>query len=472
MNDERCQLHSHLMGIGGIGMSAVAQVLAVGGERVSGCDLRASPLTAKLERLGIRFSEGHSPDHLAGIERLVVSDAIKPDNPELRAARERGVPVLRRSELVGELMRDRRGIAVAGTHGKTTITAMVGLILARMGLDPTVLIGGELPQFGGNARVGRGKFFVAEACEAYESFLDLEPEIAIIANIQAEHLDHHGSEDALIESFGSFVARVRPHGTLVCCADDPNASAVAARAASNVVSYGVETRSDYRALDVADDGMGMSYTLAHPQGRTPARLPIPGRHSVANALGAIATCASAGVGPEGSAAILESYRGVERRFQVTMTAAGVTVVDDYAHHPTEIRAVIAAARPRCQGKLVVVFQPHLYSRTRDFLEGFADSLAAADRVLVTEVYAAREEPLVGIGGNSVVEALRRRGEEEAEFRPQKDDVAQPLAESLSGGDWVLVLGAGDIGSVAQDLVEKLGRLAPGKAEEGRPLCTP
>lgn len=466
MSDHKSQLHTHLMGIGGIGMSALAQALAASGERLSGCDLHASALTAKLEGLGIAFREGHSPAHLDAVERLVVSDAIKPDNPELVRAQELGLPVSRRSQLVGELMARRRGIAVAGTHGKTTTTAMIGFILAQAGLDPTVLIGGELPAFGGNARIGAGDLFVAEACEAYESFLDLEPDIALITNIEAEHLDHHGTERALIESFARFVANVRPGGRLVFCADDANAAAVASRATAATVSYGMQDEADFRAVEVADDGAGTSFTLAHAGEREQARLAVPGRHNVANAAGAIAACALAGVAPSRSAAILEAYGGVQRRFEVTETSAGVTVVDDYAHHPTEIRAVIAAARPRCHGRLVIVFQPHLYSRTRDFLDAFADALSLADRVIVTEVYAAREESIPGISGESIVRALRERGKKEAYFQAEKDDVAGRLSESLAGGDWVLVLGAGDIGSVARELAEILGRRAAVGVREG------
>ncbi|UCH34776.1 MAG: UDP-N-acetylmuramate--L-alanine ligase [Armatimonadota bacterium] len=471
MNHIKRELHTHLIGVGGIGMSAVAQVLRSRGDRVSGCDIRPSPLTAKLEGLGIAFSEGHSPAHLAGVTRVVVSDAIRHDSPELLHARELNLPVLRRSQLVGELMAEKRGIAVAGTHGKTTTTAMVGFILAQAGLDPTVLVGGELPAFGGNARIGSGDFFVAEACEAYESFLDLEPEIAVVTNVEAEHLDHHKSEQGLIESFAKFLGNIRDGGRVVFCADDPRATSLAIDASAEAVSYGTAAQALFRAVDIGDDGLGMRFVAVHPHGRVDARLPVPGRHSVLNALGAMAACALAGVNPEQSVRILECYGGVERRFQVTTTASGVTVVDDYAHHPTEVRAVMATARPRCTGALVVVFQPHLYSRTRDFLDAFADALALADRVIVTDAYAAREEPSAGLNGDAIVEALRKRGKEDTHFRAQKDEVAGVLSETLSAGDWVLVLGAGDIGSVAVNLVERLGRCTPAQAVEGRPACT-
>jgi UDP-N-acetylmuramate--alanine ligase len=459
------------MGIGGIGMSALAQALVARGERLSGCDLYASPLTEKLQNLGVAFIEGHSPEHLAAVTRVIVSDAIKPDNPELLHAHALGLPVIRRSALVGELMRERRGIAVAGTHGKTTTTAMIGLILAEAGLDPTVLIGGELAAFGGNARIGRGDLFVAEACEAYESFLDFEPEVAVITNIEAEHLDHHGTEQALIESFARFVARLRPAGRLVFYADDHNTAALAARAGVAAVSYGLACDAAYRAVDVGDDGAGMRFTLVHPAGRRSVRLAVPGIHNVANAAGAIAACAEVGVDPERAIAILESFTGVERRFQVTETSAGVTIVDDYAHHPTEIRAVVGTARPRCAGRLVVVFQPHLYSRTRDFLNDFADALSLADRVIVTDIYPAREQPMPGVTGASVVEAVRQHGNKEAFFEAQKDDIAAGFVDDLATGDWVLVLGAGDIGSVAKDLVHALSNRPVRETPEGRRACT-
>jgi UDP-N-acetylmuramate--alanine ligase len=470
MADREGEGHTHLMGIGGIGMSALAQVLLARGERVSGCDLHPSALTAKLQGLGVAFSEGHDPAHVSGAARLIVSDAVKRDNPELVRARELRLPVLRRSELVGELMRDRRGIAIAGTHGKTTTTAMIGLILDRAGFDPTVLIGGELAAFGGNARIGRGHYLVAEACEAYESFLDLDPEIAVITNVEAEHLDHHGTERALMRSFAAFLARVRANGSIVFCADDANARTLAAGASARAISYALDRDADFRAAEVSDDGIGMTFTLLHPRGRAPVRLAIPGRQNVANAAGAIAACAVVGVSAQDAARTLGSYAGVERRFQVTMTAAGVTVVDDYAHHPTEIRAVIAAARPRCPGKLVVVFQPHLYSRTRDFLDGFADALSAADEVIVTGIYAAREEPLPGITGDSIVQALKRGGKEKARYQANKDAVAALLTATLCEGDWVLVLGAGDIGSVAEDLVATLDCGAAREAARGRTTC--
>jgi UDP-N-acetylmuramate--alanine ligase len=463
--------HTHLIGIGGIGMSALAQVLAARGERLSGCDLHPSPLTAKLQRLGIRFSAGHDPAHLAGASRVVVSDAIKPDNPEYRRAGALGLPRLRRSKVVGELMRERRGIAVAGTHGKTTTTAMIGFILAEAGLDPTVLVGGELSAFGGNARVGHSQFFVAEACEAYESFLDLAPEIAVVTNVEAEHLDHHRTEAALIECFAAFLRQVRPGGRVIYCADDNNASALAARAPVGAVSYALGGDADFRASEVANDGLGMSFTLVHAGGRARVRLLIPGPHNVANAAAAIAACSVAGVGVEQSVAALASYAGVARRFQVTLTADGVTVVDDYAHHPTEIRAVIGAARARCRGRVVVVFQPHLYSRTRDFLDGFAEALALADQVIVADIYAAREQPIAGVTGDSIVSAMRARHKQEASFVPQKEQVPQMLARSLAAGDWVLVLGAGDIGSVADDLAAALGGAAPGAVAQGRARCT-
>ena len=471
MSDRTAKQHSHLMGVGGIGMSALAQALLARGERLSGCDLHASPLTEKLQGLGVAFIEGHSPEHLAGVTRVIVSDAITPDNSEVLRARALGLPVIRRSQLVGELMRERRGIAVAGTHGKTTTTAMVGLILTDAGCDPTVLIGGELPAFGGNARIGGGDFLVAEACEAYESFLDFEPEIAIITNIEAEHLDHHGSEQALVESFARFVATLPPDGRLVFCADDRRAAALAARAAVATVSYGMACDAEFRAVDVADEEGGMTFALIHPAGRTAARLAIPGVHNVANAVGAVAACAAVGVAPDRAAATLESFTGVDRRFQVTATRAGVTIVDDYAHHPTEIRAVVAAARPRCTGRLIVVFQPHLYSRTRDFLGDFADTLSLADRVIVTDIYPAREAPISGISGESIIAAMHRQGNTNALFEAQKDAVAGLLAGDLAPGDWVLVLGAGDIGSVAKDLVHALGGCAARETAGGRRACT-
>lgn len=458
------------MGIGGIGVSALAQILLAQGDALSGCDLQSSHITAKLEQLGVRVFVGHDPAHLDGVTRLVISDAIRADNPERQRAVALGLPVLRRSQLIGELMRERRGIAVSGTHGKTTTTAMTGLILTETGRDPTVLLGGELSQFGGNARAGAGDLVVAEACEAYESFLDFAPAIAVITNIEAEHLDHHHTEQAVIDSFTQFVARLRPGGALIYCADDANATAVAVGAGVRLVSYALNSPADYRASEVRDEGMGTAFALDHPAGRTEVRLAIPGAHNVADAVAAIAACAEAGVGVAESAAVLASFTGVARRFQAVATASGVTVVDDYAHHPTEIGATLAAARTRCQGRLVVVFQPHLYSRTRDFVEQFADALGRADTVVVAEIYAAREDPLPGVSGNSIVELLHSRGKKDAHFWPQKDMIAARLVERLAPGDWVLVLGAGDIGSVVGDLVTLLNSGAVIAGNAGRSAC--
>lgn len=455
----------HMIGIGGIGMSALAKVLLARGVSVSGSDVQASPLARGLSDLGATVTIGHEASRVEGAGRVVISDAIHEDNPELRRARELGLLVTRRSGLLAELMADRRGIAVSGTHGKTTVTAMVGLILMEAGMSPTVVLGGEYEAFGGNARVGVGEWMVVEACEAYESYLDLAPEIAVITNIEPDHLDHHKTEAHLRESFGRFLGNITPGGWAVLCADREELTTLGEGSGRGTVTYGLAAGARVRGAEAHVTGSSSRCRLlVDGADKGDLRVPVPGIHNLVNALGATAAALKAGAPVEACQAALAGFAGVGRRFEVLGDANGITIVDDYAHHPTEIEATIAAARAAYPGRrLVAVFQPHLYSRTRDFADGFARALEAADVIVLVGIYPAREDPLPGVTSSLIGEPLRRRKGKDAVFEMAKHDVVETLPKLTRPGDVVLAMGAGDIGDAARDLAVRLGARTPSAA---------
>ena len=445
-------------------MSALAQILLARGRAVSGSDLAESEITARLLSLGAQVSIGHRAENVDGAERVIVSDAIHEGNPELERARELRIPTQKRSELLGELIAGSRGIAVSGTHGKTTVTAMIGLILVEAGLDPTIVLGGEYEAIGGNARVGRGEWLVAEACEAYESFLDLRPEIAVVTNIEPDHLDHHGTEEHLRQSFAQFLDRVGPRGVMVLCADRPELRALLLPPKRRVVWYGAEESAQVRGVAIETAG-GIGRCRLLVDGREVGILTVaaPGVHNVVNALGAVAASLAADVPVATCVRALAGFSGVGRRFEVLGEARGVTVVDDYAHHPTELRATIAAARTTFPGRrLVAVFQPHLYSRTRDFAEGFAEAMREADLAVLVEIYPAREAPIPGVSSGLIADHLHGLAGEDAVIEMAKDDIVARLPAFLQSGDVVLCMGAGDIGRAARDLVCRLGACPAGE----------
>jgi len=448
----------HMIGIGGIGMSALAKLLLAQGVPVSGSDAQASALTEELARLGATIGVGHRAEQVEGAARVVISDAIHDDNPELRRARELGLPVQRRSELLAELMRDRRGIAVSGTHGKTTVTAMTGLILVEAGLDPAVVVGGECEALGGNARAGAGDWMVVEACEAYDSFLDLAPEIAVITNIEPDHLDHHKTEAHLRESFAGFLRNVLPGGCAVLCAERRELQPLAAGLGREVLTYGLSAEAQVRGVAPELIGAVIKCTLVvGGEEKGELRVSVPGLHNLVNALGATAAALRAGAPAEACLRGLASFTGVARRFEVLGEANGIAVVDDYAHHPTEIAATMAAAGSAFPGRrLVAVFQPHLYSRTRDFAEGFVKALQPADVVIVADIYPAREAPIDSVSSRLIAEPLQRGKGEDAVFEMAKAEVAEELSALARPGDVVLVMGAGDIGEVAREFALRLG----------------
>lgn len=455
----------HFVGVGGIGMSGIAEVLATLGYRVSGSDARASDVTRRLMSLGVVVHEGHAAGHVAETDVVVVSSAIQGDNPEVLEARRRRIPVIPRAEMLAELMRLRYGIAVAGAHGKTTTTSMVALMLERAGLDPTAVIGGRLSAFGSNARLGRGHCMVAEADESDGSFLKLSPAIAVITNVDREHVEHYGSFEHLLNAFVEFANRVPFYGAVVLCADDPRLDELRGRMTRRVITYGLDRADrDLIGRDVTLEPFGASCDVVwRPQPEADAtrlgrlQLHVPGRHNLRNALAAVAVGLELDIPVATILVSLEEFRGAERRFQVLGHASGVTVVDDYGHHPTELRAVLDAARTSHEGRLVVVFQPHRYTRTQLLFDDFVRELATADAVVVTEVYAAGEEPRAGVSGRALADTVATVSGIPVVFAATLDDALSRLVSLVRPGDMVLTLGAGSIGQLGARL---LARLAP------------
>ena len=460
----------HFVGVGGIGMSGIAELLTNLGYRVSGSDAKANDLTQRLAAMGVEISIGHRAENVGDVDVVVFTSAARADNPELTTARSRRIPVIPRAELLGELMRLRVGIAVAGAHGKTSTTSMIALVLERAGLDPTAVIGGRLSAFGSNARLGRGAYMVAEADESDRSFLKLYPSIAVVTNIDREHMEAYGGFEDLQQAFVEFANRVPFYGCVVACADDSELMSLRNRFTRRVVTYGL-TRDDVdvTAIDVQLEGFGSKCTVVrrHAVSGTAAplgelRLQVPGRHSVQNALAAVAVGLELDVPFDHIAAGLREFQGAERRFQHLGEVAGIRVVDDYGHHPTEIAAVLAAARAARPKRVIVAFQPHRYTRTRDLMREFGLALAGADEVVLTDIYAASEDRLPGITVEALAAAINTSRATPALVVPAVSDVPRALAELAQPGDLVITLGAGSIGGVAQQVIDELRRRhAPG-----------
>lgn len=447
---------AHLIGIGGAGMSAIAKVLLARGVRVSGSDMKESGSLVALRAIGARITVGHHPRNLGDAACVVVSSAIRENNPELRAARDLGLPVLHRAQVLALLMRERRGIAVAGTHGKTTTTSMIALALQHAGLDPSFLIGGDLNERGTNAHHGTGKWLVAEADESDGSFLWLAPEIAVVTNIEAEHLDHYRDEADVRETFLSFMRNVAPQGTVVCCADDPGVAAVTPRAGLRLVTFGLREGEWRASRTIGSDGAQVLDVSRGDSRRGTVRLAVPGAHNALNALAALAVADIVGIEFETAAAALQAFQGVQRRFQRRGLAAGVTVVDDYSHHPTEVRAALAAAREQGARRILAVFQPHLYSRTKFFGRDLGAALAPADIAIVTDVYGAREDPQPGITGKLVVDGfLQAAPRGRIAYLPKRGEIAAYVAERAAPGDLVLTIGAGDVTMLGDEILRRI-----------------
>jgi UDP-N-acetylmuramate--alanine ligase len=461
--------HIHFVGIGGIGMSGIAELLANLGYAVSGSDEKRSPVTDRLASLGIRVAYGHEASNVGDADVVVISSAVRPSNPEVTEAVRRQIPVIPRAEMLAELMRLRYSIAVAGAHGKTTTTSMIALVLERAGLDPTAVIGGRLSAFGSNARLGRGELMVAEADESDRSFLKLFPTMAVITNIDREHLENYGGFDDLQQAFVDFANKVPFYGAVIACADDPYVAAIVPRVSRRVITYGLTAAScaDVTAGDVALAPLAVQATVARrarragdpadtyaPLGRL--TLQVPGRHNLQNALAAVATGLELGLAFDRIAAGLAEFRGAERRFEIRGEPGGVLVVDDYGHHPTEIAAVLAAAR-ELKRRVIVAFQPHRFSRTAALAGDFGPALAGADHVILTDIYAAGEDPIPGVTLESLASAIRSNVRAPVDVVPRLDDVVPAIVKLARRGDVVITLGAGSIGTVPEKLIEALER---------------
>ncbi len=451
--------HVHLVGVGGSGMSGIAEVLSTLGFRVSGSDLKRSSVTERLVALGIEFHEGHRAEFVGDAQVVVRSTAVRDDNPEVLAAREHSIPVIPRAEMLAELMRLKRDtVAIAGSHGKTTTTSMVGTILGGAGLDPTVVVGGVVGAFGSNARLGKSDLMVVEADESDRSFLMLTPTFAVVTNIDREHMDYYSDMDDMRDCFASFVNKVPFYGAAVLCLDDPNVQAVIPRIKRRRITYGLSAQADISAHGLRfDRPFGSTFTVW--QGTDVAgdiTLHVPGLHNIYNALAAIAIGFELGVPFAVIAQALAGYTGVNRRFQFKGEVAGVLVVDDYGHHPTEVRATLAAAKIGSQGRrTVVLFQPHRYTRTRDQLDEFARSFNNADVLLVTDIYAASEEPIAGITAETLTDAIKSYGHKNAFYVGALDTAVKALLSEARSGDMVVTLGAGNISQASEQLLELL-----------------
>jgi UDP-N-acetylmuramate--alanine ligase len=448
----------HFVGIGGAGMSGIAEVLVTLGYQVSGSDQADSVVTRRLAQMGAVVHRGHAAENIANADVVVISSAIKPENPELVAARARRVPVVPRAEMLAELMRLKRGIAIAGTHGKTTTTSLAASVLSEGGLDPTFVIGGQLLSAGANARLGTGQWLVGEADESDGSFLRLNPLIAVVTNIDADHLENYGGDfDKVKAAFNEFLHRLPFYGLAVLCIDDPEVNALAETMPRHLMGYGFSDKADVRATDVRQEGGSMCYTLHLPETEPVAvRLNLPGRHNVLNSLAAAAIGWQLGVDPHAIARALEKFQGIGRRFnvkgEIEFGRGKALVVDDYGHHPRELEAVFAAARGGWpERRLVVAFQPHRYSRTRDLFDDFASVLSSTDALVLTEVYAAGEAPVVGADAKSLARAIRARGRIDPVVVGSAQELPAVLADVLKDGDLLLVMGAGDIGHTANEI---------------------
>ena len=444
----------HFVGIGGIGMSGIAEVLIALGFDVRGSDLADSSVTKRLASLGATIHKGHAMSHVGDADVVVVSSAVHETNPEVREARSRGIPVIRRAEMLAELMRLKYGIAVAGTHGKTTTTSLVSTILRQGGLDPTVVIGGRLRSIGTNASLGGGEYLVAEADESDGSFLRLMPTIAIITNIDPEHLDHwRGGLPQIVDAFVDFANKVPFYGAAVLCLDHPTVQQALPRIEKRAVTYGFSPQADWVATDVEALEGAMSFTVKKKGvelGR--AKLAMIGKHNVLNALAALAVADEVGVKFDVASQALASFDGVGRRFEVKGHVGDILVVDDYGHHPAEIQATLEAAKGSHKRRLVVVFQPHRYTRTRDLMSEFATSFGNSDVLLIADVYAAGETPIADVNAWALTEAVRKSGHPNVEYIGPVERVAARLADIAKPGDLVLTLGAGNVYQAGEEFL--------------------
>lgn len=460
--------HLHFVGIGGAGMSGIAEVMKTLGFTITGSDMAESAAVTRLRQLGVSVHIGHAAEHVADADVVVISTAVKEDNPELEAAYAKRLPIVRRAEMLAELMRFRIGLAVAGTHGKTTTTSLLAAILAEAGWDPTYVIGGKLLSSSTNARLGRGEYLVAEADESDASFLHLQPHVAIVTNIDADHLEtYEGNFDRLVDHFIEFLHNLPFYGLAVLCADDPVTAGIASRVGRQVLTYGIEQPADVRASDVHSDGFGSRFTVNLPnQTRFECRLSMPGEHNVLNALAAITVAQDLGVPAAAIQQALTGFEGIgrrlERRGELSIKDKLLPLIDDYGHHPREVEATLQAVRAAWPGvRLVVIFQPHRFSRTRDLFEDFVRVLSTVDHLILLDVYAAGEAPIAGADGRSLARAIRNRGQVDPVFVEAAEEAVTVLPDIVPEDEaiqpvLVLTLGAGNVGSLPGLLLNRYG----------------
>ncbi|MHB1686577.1 MAG: UDP-N-acetylmuramate--L-alanine ligase [Ignavibacteriaceae bacterium] len=443
----------HFVGIGGIGMSGIAEILLSQGFEISGSDKSLSDVTSRLSSLGIKVYEGHSPENLKDADVLVYSSAVMVDNPEVQAAIERKIPIIKRSEMLAECMRMKYGIGIAGTHGKTTTTSMVGLTLTEGGIDPTIIVGGKLSGLGGtNARLGEGEFIVVEADEFDRTFLKLTPTIAAITTLESEHLDTYKDLDDIKSAFIEFANKVPFYGFVVLCMDEPALQDIIPHINKKILTYGLTTQADIRATDISYHEFSSTYTIKYKgEDLGKITLKIPGVHNIKNSLVAVCIAKELGIKFEVIKKALESFTGVYRRFEIKYNKE-ILVIDDYAHHPTETSATLAGIRNGWNRRLVAIFQPHLFTRTRDFYQEFGRSFLNSDVFICTDVYPAREEPIHGVSGELIAEAAKKFGHKKVIYVKDKNDIPKKLLELKKDGDIVVTMGAGDIWKYGEKFV--------------------
>jgi UDP-N-acetylmuramate--alanine ligase len=444
----------HFVGIGGIGMSGIAELLLNLGYQVSGSDLKRSQVTDRLAALGGKIYIGHQASNVEGANVVVISSAVRPDNVEVIQAKQLQIPVIPRAEMLAELMRLKYGVAIAGAHGKTTTTSMIATVLVNGGFDPTVVIGGRLNAFGSNAKLGKGDFLVAEADESDGSFLKLTPAIAVITNIDREHLDHYADLAEIQSAFIAFANKVPFYGAAVLCLDDPNVQAIIPRIERRIVTYGTSSQADLVASHIEYHDFGAACQVRY-KGNSLGRLhlQIPGKHGVLNSLAAVATAIELDIPFEKIASALASFQNADRRFQIKGNKKGILVVDDYGHHPTEIVATLSAARNACDRRIVAVFQPHRYTRTQALADDFARAFNHADVLLVLPIYAASEEPIPGVTAEMLVDQMKKFGHRDVRYAANFSAIRQILKDALRDGDLLLTLGAGDVWKVGEEFLK-------------------
>ena len=447
----------HFVGIGGIGMSGIAEVLLNLGFEVTGSDIATSEITRRLKSLGVKIKKGHSPLNVLGSDVVVYSSAVKKDNIELVRAEDLKIPVIPRAEMLAELMRMKKAVAVAGTHGKTTVTSMIGNILTRAGLDPTIVVGGILRSLDTGAKLGRGEYLVCEADESDKSFLRLFSTFAIVTSIDEEHLDNYADIDEIKKTFLEFAQKVPFYGCVILCLDEPNVQSIIPDIERRTITYGFSRQADVSAVDVELENFHSRFTVVSGE-REVARieLNIPGKHNIANALGAIAMCLELDVDIETIKETLNHFHGVRRRFEVKAKIDGIWVVDDYAHHPREVEVTLESARNGWGGRIIAVFQPHLFSRTIKLKSRFATAFNEADNVIITDIYPSRESPIPGVTGKIIYEAIKDYGHRNVTYIKNKEDIVTHLKKNTKRGDLVITLGAGDIYRIGEKFISIMG----------------